>query len=40
MKIVSIGDDLNEMSSPVFWKKLEKYFKMSSAEKVTQHAKH
>ena len=36
MQIVSIGDNLHEMSKPVFW---EKYFNMSSAENFTQHAK-
>ena len=30
MQFVSIGDSLNEMSDPVFWKK--KYEKLSSAE--------
>ena len=25
MQIVSIGDNLQEMSKPVFWEKLEKY---------------
>ena len=36
MQIVSLGDNLHEMSYPVFW---EKYFKMSSAENFTQSAK-
>ena len=27
MQIVSIGDNLHEMSNPVSWKKFEKYFK-------------
>ena len=36
MQIVSKGDSLHEMSSPVFW---ERYFKMSSAENFTQSAK-
>ena len=36
MQIVSLGDNLHEMSDPIFW---EKYFKMSSAEIFTQHAK-
>ena len=35
MKIV-----LHEISNPVFWEKLEKYFKMSSAEISTQSTKH
>ena len=39
MQIVSLGDNLHEMSSPVFWEKSEKYFKMSSAENFTQTAK-
>ena len=33
MQIVSLRDNLHEMSNPVFW---EKYFKMSSAENFTQ----
>ena len=33
MQIVSIGDNLQEMSNPVSWKnEKRKYFKMSSAE--------
>ena len=32
MQIISIGDNLHEMSNPVFWGKQEKYFSMSSAE--------
>ena len=39
MQIVSLGDNLHEMSYPVFWEKWEKYFKMSSAENFTQSAK-
>ena len=39
MQIVSSGDNLHEMSNPVFLEKLEKYFKMSSAENSTQSAK-
>ena len=38
MQIVSNGDNLHEMSNPVFWEKQEKYFKLSSAEIYTQHA--
>ena len=38
MQIVSYGDNLHEMSKPVFWEKYEKYFKMS-AEIFTQSAK-
>ena len=32
MQIVSIGDNLQEISKPVFWGKLEKYFNMPSAK--------
>ena len=32
MQIVSSGDNLHEMSKPIFWEK--KYFKMSSAESL------
>ena len=39
MQIVSIGDNLHEMSNPVFWKKQEKYFKMLSGENFAQSAK-
>ena len=39
MQIVSNGDNLNEMSKPVFWENKVKYFKMSSAEDFTQGAK-
>ena len=39
MQIVSDGDNLHEMSKSVFWEKLEKYFKMSSAEIFTQSVK-
>ena len=38
MQIVSSGDNLHEMSNLIFWDKQEKYFKMSSAEIITQHA--
>ena len=34
MQIVSIGDNLHEMSNPVSWDKWEKYFKVLSAENV------
>ena len=39
---MQIGDNLHEMSKPVFWekKKKKKYLNMSSAEKFTQSAKH
>ena len=40
MQIVSIGDNLHEMSNPVFWENKKKYFQMSSAEKFIQNAKH
>ena len=39
MQIVSNGDSLHEISKTVFWKKYEKYFKLSSTENVTQSAK-
>ena len=39
MQIVSIGDNLHEMSNPVFLEKQEKYFKMLSTENFTQGAK-
>ena len=32
MQIVSTGNNLYEMSKPVFWEKEEIYFKMSSAD--------
>ena len=32
MQIVSEGDNLHEMSNPIFLGKIRKYFKMSSAE--------
>ena len=35
-----MGDNLHEMSNSVFWEKSEKYFKLSSAEIITQRAKH
>ena len=38
-QIVSIGDNLHEMSNPVSWEKYEKYFRMSPAENFTQCAK-
>ena len=45
MQIVSLGDNLHELSKPIFQnlfseKKNKKKFKMSSAEFFTQHAKH
>ena len=39
MQIVSYGDDLHEMSNPIFLEKQQKYFKMSCAENIIQHAK-
>ena len=39
MQIVSLGDNLHEMSKPIFWKKIRKYFKILSAEVFTQNAK-
>ena len=38
MQIVSSGDNLHEMPNPVFWEKVEKYFKISSAEIWIQNA--
>ena len=38
MEIVSKGDILREMTNPIFYNKIEKYFKMSSVESFTQHA--
>ena len=40
MQIVSIGDNLHEMSKPVFWANKKKYFSMLSAENFIQSAKH
>ena len=45
MQIVSIGDNLHEMSNPVFWKNKKKFINMLSAElaqkvvKVKMHLK-
>ena len=39
MQIVFYGDNLHEMQKPIFWKKSDKYLKMS-AKVFTQHAKH
>ena len=39
MQIVSIGDNLYEMSNPVSWETQEKYFKMLSARIFTRSAK-
>ena len=36
---VCIGENLHEMSKPVFWENKKKYFNMSSAENLTQSAK-
>ena len=38
MQIVSLGDNLHEISKPILWEKKAKYFKMS-AEMFTQNAK-
>ena len=38
MQIVSLGDNLQVMSEPIFCKNVGKYFKMSSAEIFTSHA--
>ena len=38
MQTVSIGDNLHEMPKPTTWEK-KKYFKWSSAEVFTKHAK-
>ena len=38
MQIVSNGDNLHEMSNPIFWKK-QKYFDVLSAENFTQSAR-
>ena len=40
MQTVSNGDNLHEMSNPIFWKKKKKYFKILSAWNFTQSAKH
>ena len=40
MEIVSLGDNLLEISNSVFWKKFKKYFRMSSAEIFTQQTMH
>ena len=41
MQIVSLGDNLHEMSMPIFWKILRKnIFKYVPVEIFTQHAKH
>ena len=39
MQIVSVGNNLHEMSMPVFWEKYENYFKVSAAETLTEHGK-
>ena len=38
MQIISLGENLHEMSNPIFWETQDKKFKMS-AEIFTQHAK-
>ena len=40
MQIVSYGDNLHEMSKPVFWvKNKKKFLSMSSTDNITQSAK-
>ena len=39
MQIVFSGDNLHEMSKPIFWENKKKYFDMLSAENFIQHAK-
>ena len=39
MQIVSIGDDMHEMSKTCFWENLEIYLKMFFADFFTQSAK-
>ena len=39
MQTVSIGDNLHEMSKPVFWENKEKNVNIWSAENFTQSAK-
>ena len=38
MQIVSLGDNLHEISKPIFWEKLRKLFQTLFAEIFTQHA--
>ena len=40
MQMVSNGDNLHGMLSPVLWENLENYFKMLSADNFTQSPKH
>ena len=39
MLIVSIGDNLHEISNPVFWESKKSIVKLSSAKNFTQGAK-
>ena len=40
MQIVSLGDNLHEMTNPIFWEKnKKKKIIMSSTEIITKHAK-
>ena len=40
MQIISLGGNQHEVSKPIFWEKnTKKYFKMTSVEHFTQHAK-
>ena len=40
MQIVSNGENLHEMSNPIYWEKYEKYFIIMCAENFTQSAQH
>ena len=39
-QFMETGDNLHEMTNPVFWNDKKKYFEMSSAEKISKSAKH
>ena len=39
MQIVSLEDNLHEISKPISWEKYEKQFKLLAAEVFTQHDK-
>ena len=34
MQIVSVGDNMHDMSKPAVWEKYEKYYNMMSAAKI------
>ena len=34
MQIVSIGDNMHDMSKPAVWEKYEKFYNMTSADKI------